>query len=852
MDIFDDVEDYKFPYADYLRLPHLPFLGKVKERFKIKADATNAEVLRQLCLHYFKEFKKENTLENPKAYTDQIKRELETYDKLHFTDYIILIWAIIDYARQHGVFIDYGRGSCAGSLIFYVLGVTGVDPIKNGLFFERFVSEARSKSIVDEKGQVWLQADLVPDADLNLGEGRESVLKWLKQQYPERLCKILTVTTLQGKKLVQDVCKIVGGFKQEDAQYISDMVPRKYGVVQDIEVTYQSNPLFKEWADKNPKCYSIALRLRDLIRNYGVHASGYLLSETPLADIMPLQRDSKGELVSGYTMKFVPAIKVDLLGLTTNTIIRNVLDKTGEDPKKINLDTDPFIYDRFQDGSLLPYGLYQLSGDCMFRVANNVKPKDISELSDVSAIARPGALSYEDGYANFTSPEIEESFKPILKTTRNYCLYQEQMMQLLVVIGFTKDEAEICRRIVGKKEKTKVAEWEAKVRERAEKNGFSPEVADSLWKILNDSADYSFNKSHSWATSYTSALTVYLKYKYPQQFYLECLNDAIGSSEQIENIAMIKTEMDTMGIPLYPPDLINSDLHFKIEGKGIRYGLLAIKGIKEKTAKNIMNFRGSYSSKISCFKAASNFDINLGALAALIQAGTLSGFSGSRSRLILEAQTWNLLKEKEQDLIEELYGQKTTDILLILKELAENLNENGVPFIKDSRFKTIKKDYVKYKEIYLMNSRNEKLANYFYERRMIGYSYTETLKGVFASHNERVVSFKEALEAEEGERVTFVTNVSEVFVGKAKNGNRYMRMLAMDESGVGNILMFKQSLIGCEEFNGRLPEEDDVIMVQGKKKDNRTIFADKIGIQNAAIYFKFAEIEKKEKKKIDK
>jgi DNA polymerase-3 subunit alpha len=254
-----------------------------------------------------------------KEYIDRCKMELDTFDELHFTDYMILVWKVVEKAKELGVFIDFGRGSVAGSIVSWFLGISGCDPIRYNLFFSRFLNKARAKSkIID--GDIWTDISLALDIDLNLGEGRDKIVEWLKEIYPNRICKVSNVSTLTGKILIKDTYKTLENASEEQAKFVSDLIERRFGVVQDIEDVYKENEEFKNWADEHKKTYEIALKLRNLNRQAASHASGYLVSYEELTEHTPLCLDSDKQICSAYTMDNVQNFKIRF------TWIRNKLN----------------------------------------------------------------------------------------------------------------------------------------------------------------------------------------------------------------------------------------------------------------------------------------------------------------------------------------------------------------------------------------------------------------------------------------------------------------------------------------------------------------------------------------------
>lgn len=846
-DFSSSFQKYIVPNYGYIRLPEITISKEQKALIGLEENVTNREVLLALARDGFK--KKQNKIkkERWKEYGDRVKYEISILDELGFVDYILLVWQVMNKAKEMNIFLDYGRGSVAGSAVCWFLGISGVDPIEKHLFFERFVSKVRAgKKIID--GSTYLKGDLLADVDINLGDGRDKIVEWLKLVYPNRVSKIINFSTLTTRILLKDVSKIYKEYSEDEAKAISDLIESKFGVVQEIEDAYKSSAKFKEWADKNTDIVEVSQKLSGLLRQTSIHASGYLVSYFELSDIVPLERSKEGELVSSYDMRKVSnfATKLDLLGLTTNRIIKDILDNIDEKVEDIELDTNPIIYDQYQAGELLPYGLYQISADCAYRVLNKVKPKNIGELSDVNAIARPGALAYVDNYVKGDAKILNPLFEPILKDTRNLCLYQETLMQLAVAIGFTLDDAEVIRKVVGKKQLEKVKEWEAKIYKKVEESGLSKEIADAYWKLVNDSASYSFNKSHSVATAYLSALTTYLKYQHPLQFYIACLRGTRELADPIGEINQITKELKYFNIKLLPPDIIKSDLDFKVEDNNIRFGLSHIKGISGATVDKLLQFRREFVTKFQIFEVANECKIPINILAGLIYCGCLDGRAPSRARLVLEAQTYNILTPKEKPLIHNLAKEFNEDLLLIVKELTTRLNEKGKPYIKESRFETIKKKYEPFKQVYLENSRNEELCSFIMERLFLGFSYSSSLFDIYSKRYEDLNPIKQCCSELKETNCKFAGFIDEIKKGKTKaKSTPYLKLTISDESGSCQVMIFgEQKIKNIETFHNKELEEDQIVIIEGKNMGENTFFADCILIQENPIALKRKDLNK--------
>lgn len=817
-----------------VRLPNIDLDRSSDET--TSSEEFNEKFLQNLINEGWKNFRDKIPESKKKEYLDRIKEEFSIIKDLGFIDYFLLVWRVINKAKDLGAFIDWGRGSAAGSLIFFLIGVTGVDPIDKKLFFTRFISKTRAKKEVID-GVTYIQGDLAPDVDINLGGVREEIILWLKECYPNKVCKISSFSTFSGKILIKDVYKIINEASEEEASALADNIAKIFGVVEDIEDSYNNSEKFRDWADRYRETYEIALKLRGLTRGKSTHASGYFISYFPLTESVPIELNKDGELSISYEMNTAAkfGIKLDLLGLISNEIIKNVFDNIPEKLSDINLDSDEFIYSQLQNDDLLPYGLYQISADCAYRVCKNIKPANIHQLSDVNAIARPGALAYESNYINFSGEAPHEKLRSVFAETRNLPLYQEQLIQALVTVGFSADESEYIRRIIGKKKKDEMPKWKDKVFEVCNQNKFGDQVAEAIWKVMLDSADYSFNKSHSFCVAYLGALTVYLKYKYPLQFFTSCLNSIHKLPDPMEEIRLIEQELPAFNIKLLPPHLLKSNTNFTIEGGNIRFGLSAIKGISDNAMEKLVKFRGKYDSKIDCFISAKQAGLNIGVLSALIQAGALDDLGSKRSKLVLEAQTFNILSEKEKRQIKTIHDEtENKDILQIIKNLAEK-NQ-----IKNSRFETIKKKYTPYKEIYLLNSRNEELTNYFYEKNCLGFSYSQNLTYIFKRKNKNFDTIRNAFGTkEQNDTVLLVGQILETRISKSRNNNKYYKISLNDDTANVAVLLFdgRHNLLeACKEENGgKFPEENDIVIVKGKIK-NDAIFAEKILKQDCKIY----------------
>jgi DNA polymerase-3 subunit alpha len=491
---------------DGLRLPSFEIDDKYYNKLKIKDKITNDKFLRLLCENGLKS---RGLLgkENLQVYRDRLDRELSLFEDLGYVDYFLLIWDIVNFAREKDIAVGIGRGSGVSSLTLYCLGITGVDPIKYNLIFERFVSRARAKSkIID--GVRYFEGDL-PDVDIDFCYVRRpEVLNYIKDRFKGKTCKVLTVGTLQGKLVVKECCKIAGGYDDASSTLVSSKITKEHGAVQHISEAVKDG--LEEWVREPRKKYQyksnlevakIAEKIEGLPKNFGVHASAMGVSYYDLDGYCPVQLTKDGELVSGYTKKDIEEmlVKVDVLGLKTMTVLDRLMKSTGIKLEEIDID-DFGVFEAISSWNGYNYGLFQLEGYAASGAMRKVIPSSINDLSAINALARPGGMAFINGYSKRKNdgdeiPKLHPELDMVTEDTFGYIIYQEQIMRAFHdVFGFTLEEAETIRRIIGKKLTEKIKEWKPKIIEAGKEKGVSEEVTNDFWEAVDASSSYSFNK----------------------------------------------------------------------------------------------------------------------------------------------------------------------------------------------------------------------------------------------------------------------------------------------------------------------------------------------------------------------
>jgi DNA-directed DNA polymerase III PolC len=859
MSFIQQFQKYTIPVlTNGVKIPKFIIPPECFNKYNIPNDISDYDFLVHLCKSGFHKKNITPKLPNYKEYTDRLKRELDLFKELGFCGYALITWDIIRFCRENNIGTGYARGSAAGSLVLYLIDVVNhVDPIKHNLYFERFISRARAKfNTID--GVRYYDGSLLFDVDLDVDfKRRGEVMSYLEKKYSSQTAKLVTISTLSSKILIKEIVKGYLNKKEDLANEISNYIPKEYGRVFKIDEAIKQSEDFANFASNYPEAIKIAKKLHGLYLHYGVHASAFVISADKIDNLFPLQLTKNKELVTGYSMEDTLnlACKVDLLGLRSATLVQNVCQMININPEDINVN-DEIIYKNLQNLDC-PHGLFQIEADTNYHVLRKIKPRHLEDLSAIVAIARPGALQFVDSYAKYVKTGNHQSIHPffddVFAESGGLCLYQEQMMKAANKIGFTLDESEILRRIVGKKKLEEVKEWRLKIENKVKENDLPKEVGDILWKILEDSASYSFNKSHSVSYATMCAATAYLKFKHPKEFFVTLLNLTKDEQDPITEVSKIYKELQHFGIKLLPPHILLSSNDFTIEGDNIRVGLNSIKSISDKSLEQLKQFQNKYSNKFDIFRAANSAKLNLSVVSSLILAGSLDDMlTETRAKTYYEYILWNLLTDKEKNWaskIGEQYKFNLIDIIILLNE--KITDEKGKSIIKDSRRITIRKNILPYTEIYNFNKRNEELSNWYFESVLLGFSYSTDLYTIYNKHVENLSPISEIIGEMDGIDVKFVGEVidSKIGVSKAKK-TPYFNMYVKDACSTLKVMLFNygdnRNIDICKNNNGRLPKAGDLVIIDGTKKDGDTVFAEVVGIQNIGIFTKISQLPKKE------
>ena len=569
-------------------------------------------------------------------YVERLETEIRLIQEMKFSGYFLIVWDFIRFAKASGIPVGPGRGSAAGSLVAYCLGITDVDPLHYGLLFERFLNPQRVS---------------MPDIDIDFCTNRRGeVIQYVTEKYGrEQVAQIITFGTLGAKAALKDVGRALDlTFAEVDR--ITKLIPAQPLNIK-LKDALAAEPAINEAAQKDPRVremIDIAMRLEGMARNASVHAAGVVISPEPLIDLVPLYKTNKDEIVTQYDMDGLDKLgllKMDFLGLTTLTIITDAL-KLIEQVHGVRLELDQlplddaYTYEKIFSPALTS-GVFQFESSGMKDVLRRTRPERIEDLIALNALYRPGPLKggVVDDFIDrkhgrksvtYDLPEL----KPILEETYGIILYQEQVMQIAQQIaGYSLGQADIMRRAMGKKKVEVMAELKASFIEGALQRGYDSRKVEKLFDLIAQFAEYGFNKSHSAAYGYLAYLTGYLKAHYPVEFMAALLTSETGNTDKVVKYI---NECRDLGIRVLPPDVNKSNLTFTPDAGAIRFGLGAVKNVGVGAVEAIVAARADGGPFVSLDNFCERVDlaaVNKRVLESLIKSGAMDEFRATRAQL---------------------------------------------------------------------------------------------------------------------------------------------------------------------------------------------------------------------------
>ena len=597
---------------------------------------------------------------------ERIKFELSTIENMGFPGYFLIVQDFINYAQDElDVIVGPGRGSAAGSVVAYCLGITAIDPIKYGLLFERFLNPDRIS---------------LPDVDVDFDDdGRARVLEYVQQKYGlDHVAQIITFGSMAAKSAIRDVARVLE-LPLDQSDKLAKLVPDKPGTT--LEQAYKEVPELKNALENGSnlvkKTLKFAKELEGSVRNTGTHACGVIIGPDDLSKYVPLTSAKDSNMMvtqfEGKSIESVGMIKMDFLGLKTLSIIKDACSNIQKshhihiNPREIPLD-DLATYELFQRGESI--GTFQFESEGMRQHMQNLKPDRFEDLIAMNALYRPGPMQYIPNYIarkNKREPvvyEIPEIMEKYLGETYGITVYQEQVMQLSQAIaGFTKGQADKLRKAMGKKQKEVMDELKEKFIKGSKEKDLDVVLVEKIWQDWEKFAEYAFNKSHSTCYAYIAYQTAWLKAHYPAEYMASVLTHNLND---IKKITYYIEETQKQKIPVLGPDVNESDLNFTVNKKGeVRFGLAAIKSVGENAAKEIMKEReenGPFTSPFNFIQRVSLKTINKRCIEALISAGAFDCFSNIHRAQYF--QKFNNSNNNEETFVERLikYGNRYKDI----------------------------------------------------------------------------------------------------------------------------------------------------------------------------------------------
>ena len=618
--------------------------------------------------------------EIPPIYKQRLEYELKMLQQMGFSEYFLVVWDYIKYARDNDIPVGPGRGSAAGSLVAYVLKITNIDPVHHGLLFERFLNPERKS---------------MPDIDSDFCiERRDDMIKYVTEKYGEdRVAQIITFNRMTSKAVLKDVARVLG-IPYKKADEMAKMIPVSRGKpeklkvmisdatpAQEFKINYENTICInaetgtevpvRQWID-------MAIRIEGTNKTYGVHAAGVVISSEPLDELVPLQKNDNGAVITQYFMEdleFLGLLKMDFLGLKNLTTLQKTVDYVKQtqdiaiDAEGLPSDIERRAQETFTRNKRLPEdvektykllekgdleGIFQLESSGMLDVVKKIKPSCLDDISSILALYRPGPLDaglipqfidrkHGREVVKYDHPLLE----PILKETYGTLCFQEQIMRMAQdLAGYSLGQADLLRRAMGKKKADEMQKQKETFIDGATKNGVTQRIAEELFGQMLQFAEYCFNKSHSMAYAYITYQTAYLKANFPVEYMAALLTANRGDQEKVQryiaNCLKLKIDVE-------PPDINGSELTFtplpmemtKAEKHKILFGISAVKNVGEGAIENILEARksgGNFKSLPDLCDRVNLHSVNRRALEALIQCGAFDKIDSNRNQLVQDLE----------------------------------------------------------------------------------------------------------------------------------------------------------------------------------------------------------------------
>ncbi|MFM7267160.1 MAG: DNA polymerase III subunit alpha, partial [Cyanobium sp.] len=577
------------------------------------------------------------------AYAERLEFELGVMEQMGFPTYFLVVWDYIRFAREQAIPVGPGRGSAAGSVVAWALGITNIDPVRHGLLFERFLNPERKS---------------MPDIDTDFCiERRGEVIDYVTQRYGEdKVAQIITFNRMTSKAVLKDVARVLD-IPYGEADRLAKLIPvvrGKPAKLKEMIGAESPTPEFREKYEADPKVrhwVDLAMRIEGTNKTFGVHAAGVVIAADPLDELVPLQRNNDGQVITQYFMEDVESmglLKMDFLGLKNLTMIQKTIDLVQQshgqslDPDALPAE-DPATYALLARGDL--EGIFQLESSGMRQIVRDLKPSSLEDISSILALYRPGPLDaglipkfINRKHGRERIDVAHAKLEPILRETYGIMVYQEQIMKIAQdLAGYSLGEADLLRRAMGKKKKSEMEKHQSLFVQGASERGVDSAVAEALFEQMVLFAEYCFNKSHSTAYGAVTYQTAYLKAHYPVAYMAALLTVNAGASDKVQRYI---ANCNAMGIEVLPPDVNASGIDFTpLQGR-ILFGLSAVRNLGEGAIRALIDSRsaaGPYTSLADLCDRIPSASLNRRALESLIHCGAMDGLEPGANRAQLMA-----------------------------------------------------------------------------------------------------------------------------------------------------------------------------------------------------------------------
>ena len=750
---------------------------------------TSEGYLKKLCLEGFADLCRKGVITGDTGpYRERLDKELQIIGSMGFVDYYLIVWDFVNYAKSRRIPVGPGRGSGVSSLAAYFLGITGVDPIKNDLLFERFLNPERVS---------------MPDFDIDFcDERRGEVIDYVAQKYgADHVAQIINFGTLACRAAVRDVGRVLGmPYAQVDE--VAKLIPRTIGISVEEAMTASKELAERYKIDSTVKTlidYARALEGRP--RNTSQHASGVVVADKPLTEYLPLST-STGSVVTQFPMNTVASLgllKIDFLGLRFLTVIDKAAEAVRERIPTFSADTIPFddeaTFKMLGEGKGV--GLFQLESEGMRSLLTRLSPRNLDDITIAISLYRPGPARFiEDYLANRRDPSgikyPSPLLAPVLDSTYGCMIYQEQVMRICVSLaGYSYGRADLVRRAMAKKNPEAMAKERAGFVEGAVGKGMAKAEAESLFDSIAGFAQYAFNKSHAAAYAVLAYRTAYLKCHHPKEYMAALMNSVMGDNAKMR---LYRQECQSMGFDIAPPDVNKSGVLFTVEREGLRFGLAAIKNVGENFARQIVRNResgGDYEDFEDYLMRIQGGSARM--TESLIRAGAMDCFGRYRSVLVGTLDT-------SADKLHHIRNAAAAGQIGLFESMGDPSYKVGLDYPRLDEYP---------KRVMLEDEKS--LTGLYLTGHPLG-EYAEAARAKGAVSTAELYDRYKAGTLKEGQSVTLLGMVREKTQKPTKNGGMMAFVAFEDMIGETELVVFPRQL----ERLGAFLTEGSVLCVTGK------------------------------------